>query len=195
LERVQFTLKQFDLVFIFKDLTKTPLHINSIQSAQLDDVKNWLDSVDIPLSVGPVNLNWGAIMKTINESPYEFFQQGGWSFLGGATGGDESDGEDGLESESEFEADAEELEEAESSDAESDYAASDSDDFDGGSDGSAGDDSDEGDDWDELERKAAKSDMKRADPTRKRDSDDSDDDRPKKNKSSGKSNGKTKSKR
>lgn len=22
-------------------------------------------------------------MKTINESPYDFFQQGGWSFLGG----------------------------------------------------------------------------------------------------------------
>lgn len=38
------------------------------------------------MSVGPVNLNWGPIMKHINESPYEFFQQGGWSFLGGAGG-------------------------------------------------------------------------------------------------------------
>jgi hypothetical protein len=28
-------------------------------------------------------------MKTINESPYEFFQQGGWSFLGGAAGGED----------------------------------------------------------------------------------------------------------
>ena len=45
LERVQFTLKQFDLVLIFKDFTKTPLHINSIPSAQLDDVKNWLECV------------------------------------------------------------------------------------------------------------------------------------------------------
>jgi nucleosome binding factor SPN SPT16 subunit len=45
-----------------------------------------LSSADIPLSVGPVNLNWAPIMKTINESPYEFFQQGGWSFLGGPTG-------------------------------------------------------------------------------------------------------------
>ena len=43
-------------------------------------------SVDIPLSEGPVNLNWGPIMKTINEDPYDFFQQGGWSFLGGAAG-------------------------------------------------------------------------------------------------------------
>ena len=46
-------------------------------------------SVDIPLSEGPVNLNWGPIMKTINEDPYEFFQQGGWSFLGGSAGGEE----------------------------------------------------------------------------------------------------------
>lgn len=43
LERVQFGLKQFDMVLIFKDFTKTPLHINSIPSAQLDDVKNWLE--------------------------------------------------------------------------------------------------------------------------------------------------------
>jgi nucleosome binding factor SPN SPT16 subunit len=43
LERVQFGLKQFDLVFVFKDFTKVPLHINSIPSMQLDDVKNWLE--------------------------------------------------------------------------------------------------------------------------------------------------------
>ena len=40
-------------------------------------------SVDIPLAEGPVNLNWGPIMKTINDSPYDFFQGGGWTFLGG----------------------------------------------------------------------------------------------------------------
>jgi nucleosome binding factor SPN SPT16 subunit len=43
LERVQYGLKQFDLVFILKDFTKAPLHINSIQSSQMDDVKNWLE--------------------------------------------------------------------------------------------------------------------------------------------------------
>ena len=45
--------------------------------------------MDIPLSEGPVNLNWGPIMKTINDDPYAFFQQGGWNFLGGAGGGEE----------------------------------------------------------------------------------------------------------
>lgn len=38
------------------------------------------------MSEGPVNLNWGPIMKHINENPYEFFQGGGWSFLGGTNG-------------------------------------------------------------------------------------------------------------
>ncbi|EIW85375.1 FACT complex subunit SPT16 [Coniophora puteana RWD-64-598 SS2] len=153
LERVQFSLKQFDMVLIFKDFTKPPLHINSIPSSQLDDVKNWLDSVDIAFSEGPVNLNWGPIMKTINESPYDFFQQGGWTFLGG--GGAESDNESDSGSESEFEADSEELVSEESEAAESEYS-----DFSDASDDSGGgsfDDGDsDGDDWDELERKAAK---------------------------------------
>jgi len=191
LERVQFTLKQFDLVLIFKDFTKPPWHINSIPSAQLDDVKNWLDSVDIPLSEGPVNLNWGPIMKTINESPHDFFQQGGWSFLGGA-GGEESDPDDASDTESEFEADSEELISEQSDDDVSDYDASDaSDDGASGSD-SGGDESDEGDDWDELERKAAKSDQKRTDGAKKGDSD-SEDDRPQKKKPA--ANGKSKGRR
>src|SRR5260370_26416023 len=103
LERVQYGLRQFDLVFVFKDFTKTPILINSIPSSQMDDVKNWLEcvllssfcfvclivlssSVDIPMSEGPVNLNWGPIMKHINDNPFEFFQQSGWAFLGGSGG-------------------------------------------------------------------------------------------------------------
>ncbi|KAJ7929292.1 FACT complex subunit SPT16 [Mycena leptocephala] len=170
LERVQYILKQFDLCFIFKDFSRPPLHINSIQSSSMDDVKNWLmvnSSVDIPMTESPVNFNWGPIMKTINDSPYDFFQGGGWSFLGRGNGAD-SDHSDGSESD----------------DDESAYG-----DSDGGSDES-GSDFGGGEDWDELERKAAKSDLKRADGTKKRDSDDSDDDKPKKKKSPAKSNGK-----
>ena len=82
-----------------------------------------------------MNLNWGPIMKTINDDPYEFFQQGGWSFLGG-TAVDEvsfvppyetasltslqSEEEDDSDSESEFEAEDEESSASESAD-ESDY--------------------------------------------------------------------------
>lgn len=43
LERVQFGLKQFDMVLVFSDFTRPPLQINSIPSSQLDDVKNWLE--------------------------------------------------------------------------------------------------------------------------------------------------------
>jgi nucleosome binding factor SPN SPT16 subunit len=96
----------------------------------LDNVVG-ISSVDIPMSEGPVNLNWGPIMKHINESPYEFFQQGGWSFLGGAGGAAvsifclkwphsdvcfQSDHSDDSDSESEFEADEDDFAEAESSD-------------------------------------------------------------------------------
>ncbi|CDO70740.1 hypothetical protein BN946_scf184798.g55, partial [Trametes cinnabarina] len=171
LERVQFGLKQFDMVLIFKDFTKPPLHINSIPSAQLDDVKNWLDSVDIPLSEGPVNLNWGPIMKTINEDPYEFFQQGGWSFLGGAGGGEESEASDASDTESEFEIEEDASESSESSEEESEYSDA-SDDEGSGSD--FGSDMSEGEDWDELERKAAKADKKRTETGRGNESDDSD---------------------
>ncbi|KAF9052732.1 FACT complex subunit SPT16 [Panaeolus papilionaceus] len=193
LERVQYGLKQFDLVFIFKDFTKAPLHINSIQATQMDDVKNWLDSVDIPMSEGPVNLNWGPIMKHVNENPFEFFQGSGWSFLGGAAGV-ESDNSSGSDTESEFEAEEEEMFSSESSNDESEFSdASGSDDS--GSDFGGGDDSDEGDDWDELERKAAKADQKRSDAKKAGGSDDSEDERPKKKAAPKKPNGNTKSKR
>ncbi|KAF9821701.1 hypothetical protein IEO21_00547 [Rhodonia placenta] len=178
LERVQFGLKQFDMVLIFKDFTKTPLHINSIPSSQLDDVKNWLDSVDIPLSEGPVNLNWGPIMKTINEDPYEFFQQGGWSFLGGSPGGEESDADVGSDTESEFEAEVDVTESSESSESAFSDDGSDASDDEGSGSDFGSDDSDGviriGDDWDELERKAAKADKKRVEVGKGHESDDSD---------------------
>lgn len=40
------------------------------------------------MSERPVNLNWGPLMKHINENPFEFFREGGWAFLGGAAGAD-----------------------------------------------------------------------------------------------------------
>ncbi|THH01723.1 hypothetical protein EW026_g1029 [Hermanssonia centrifuga] len=192
LERVQFGLKQFDMVLIFKDFTKTPLHINSIPSSQLDDVKNWLDSVDIPLAEGPVNLNWGPIMKTINDDPYEFFQGGGWTFLGGTANEEQSEAEDQSDSESEFEAEGEESASSESEEEESDY----NDGSDASEDEGSASDFDEvseGDDWDELERKAARADKKRIETGKGHESEDSD--RPKKKvapkaKTNGKSKGK-----
>ncbi|UJO25114.1 FACT complex subunit spt16 [Fulvia fulva] len=151
LERVQFGLKQFDMVIVYKDFTKPPTHINTIPVESLDSVRDWLDSVDIPFTEGPLNLNWATIMKTVIQDPHTFFADGGWSFLG-----DESDNE-GSEEESEesaFEVSEEELASASESEDESDF------DDDASADASDEEvsEEDEGEDWDELEKKAARKD-------------------------------------
>lgn len=42
-ERVQFGLKNFDLVFVFNDWTKKEVHINSIPIDSLETIKEWLE--------------------------------------------------------------------------------------------------------------------------------------------------------
>ncbi|KAK0728654.1 FACT complex subunit-domain-containing protein [Lasiosphaeria miniovina] len=154
LERVQFGLKNFDLVFIFKDFTRTPSHINTIPVESLEDVKEFLDSSDIAFSEGPLNLNWSVIMKTVTADTHQFFIDGGWGFLQNESD-NEDDGEE-MSEESNFEISESELEEAsESSEEDSD--------FDSQASAEASDDADasdeeEGEDWDELERKAKKRD-------------------------------------
>ncbi|CAX42465.1 FACT (FAcilitates Chromatin Transcription) complex subunit, putative [Candida dubliniensis CD36] len=154
LERVQFGLKNFDLVFVFKDFNKPVIHINTIPVELLEDVKSWLTDVDIPISEGQMNLNWVQIMKTVLADPYQFFIDGGWSFL---TGEGESDEEEESDEESEFQAsDEDPQDEDEESD---DYASEESDDYSGSDDNDDDDDdSESGEDWDTLERKAAKAD-------------------------------------
>lgn len=157
LERVQFGLKNFDMVFVFKDFLKTPVHINTIPMELLEDVKNWLTNVDIPFSEGQMNLNWGTLMKTINSDPYAFFADGGWRCL---TGDGDSDMDESEEEESEFEvSDEDPSDEDVASDEESEDAYS-SDGSDASGSGSGGEES-EGEDWDELERKAAREDNNR----------------------------------
>ncbi|KAK3697346.1 FACT complex subunit spt16 [Vermiconidia calcicola] len=151
LERVQFGLKNFDMVIVFKDFTRAPAHINTIPVEALDSVKDWLDSVDIPFSEGPLNLNWATIMKTVIADPHEFFKEGGWSFL--ASESDDEDDEE-EEEESAFEVSEEDLASEESSEDESEF------DDDASADASEEEvsDDEEGEDWDEMEKKAAKKD-------------------------------------
>jgi len=141
LERVQFGLKNFDMVVVFHDFTRAPVHINTIPVESLDGVKDWLDSVDIPFSEGPLNLNWGTIMKTLVADPHEFFKEGGWSFLA-AESEDEGSGEE--EEESAFEGSEggssgdEESEEESEFDEEASAEAS---------EGGSGSEDEEGEDW------------------------------------------------
>ncbi|KAL2138417.1 hypothetical protein VTI28DRAFT_6841 [Corynascus sepedonium] len=154
LERVQFGLKNFDLVFVFKDFNRPPAHINTIPVESLEDVKEFLDSSDIAYSEGPLNLNWSVIMKTVTANPHQFFVDGGWGFL--QNDSDDEDGSEEEEEESMFEISESELEEAsESSEDDSDYDSNASAEA---SDEAEMSEEEEGEDWDELERKAKKRD-------------------------------------
>lgn len=158
LERVQFGLKNFDMVFVFKDFTRAPYHINTIPVEFLDQVKDYLDSSDIAFTEGPLNLNWPTIMKTVTADTHQFFVDGGWSFL--QADSDDEGGDAESEQESAFELDDEELDEAsESSEEDSDFGSNASDDDD---EDDELDSEDEGEDWDELERKAKKRDRESA---------------------------------
>jgi nucleosome binding factor SPN SPT16 subunit len=171
LERVQFGLKQFDMVVVFKDFTRPPAHINTIPVEALDGVRDWLDSVDIPFTEGPLNLNWATIMKTVIQDPHEFFKEGGWSFLSNES---DSEGEDEESEESAFEVSEEDLASDVSSEDESEF---DDDASAEASEADDGSDDEEGEDWDEMEKKAKRKD-------REGGLDDSDEDR--KSKSKGK---------
>ncbi|KAF2192426.1 SPT16-domain-containing protein [Zopfia rhizophila CBS 207.26] len=154
LERVQFGLRNFDMVVVFKDYNRPPVHINTIPVESLDSVKDWLDSVDIPFSEGPLNLNWATIMKTVTSDPHQFFVDGGWSFLS-TESDDEDEGQE--EEESAFEVSDSELAVSdESSEDESDFDENASEEM--SDEGSEDELSEEGEDWDELEKKAARKD-------------------------------------
>ncbi|CAL3967763.1 hypothetical protein PZA11_003980 [Diplocarpon coronariae] len=153
LERVQFGLKNFDMVFVFKDFHRAPYHINTIPVESLENVKEWLDSVNIPFSEGPLNLNWPTIMKTVTADTHQFFVDGGWSFLQTETDDEDEDPES---EESAFEMSDDELHASEeSSDEESDFDSNAS--ADASDDGSE-DEATDGEDWDELEKKAKRKD-------------------------------------
>ncbi|KAK3945976.1 transcription elongation complex subunit [Diplogelasinospora grovesii] len=154
LERVQFGLKNFDLVFVFKDFSRPPYHINTIPVESLEDVKEFLDSSDIAFSEGPLNLNWSVIMKTVTANTHQFFLDGGWGFLQNESDDEEEEEE---EEESAFEISESELEEAsESSEEDSDFDSNAS--AEASEDDEDESDEEEGEDWDELERKAKKRD-------------------------------------
>eukprot|EP00727_Mastigamoeba_balamuthi_P010087 m51a1_g5700 putative fact complex subunit spt16 (1015) ;mRNA; f:1028518-1032300 len=138
-ERVSETykLRNFDMVFIFKDYTKPVVRVNVIPIDSLEPIKEWLDSINIKFSEGPGNLNWNHIMQTIVADMQGFFDGGGWSFLDPDSSEDEDEDDDEQEG-SDFHPDS--SDEGESSDS----------DFSDASEGSAsesdGDGGDEDDD-------------------------------------------------
>lgn len=141
------------MVFVFKDFHRPPAHINTIPVEALEGVKDWLDSVDIAYTEGPLNLNWSTIMKTVVSDPYGFFADGGWSFLAAESDSEGSDEEE----ESAFELSEDEMgDESSEEDSEGydDDASADASEDEGDFSGE-----ESGEDWDELEKKAKRQDQ------------------------------------
>jgi len=156
LERVGFGLKNFDMVFVFKDFDREVHRVDAIPSTNVDQVKEWLTSMNIKYYENKMNLVWKPILKTIKEDPEGFIEGGGWEFLNMEASEDE-EGE-GEESE-EFEPEDSESESEEDDDDESDFdedEEEDDDDMD-----EEEEDSEEGKTWEELEAEARRDDRRK----------------------------------
>ena len=181
-ERVSFGLKNFDMVFVDKDLSKQPIRISAIPTQSLDQIKSWLCELDLVFYEGPTNMNWGNILKEVNKDRKAFAEAGGWDAWFGEGSGDEEEEEEGDEDseyaeDEEDESDEEVSDEDEDDDSDDESLVSEDDDHD--SEVSLDSEESEGLDWDELEKKALKEDNHKE---KKRSRDDSPDDRKKRRK-------------
>ncbi|KAK4019969.1 hypothetical protein OUZ56_001967 [Daphnia magna] len=159
-ERVQFHLKNFDMVFVFKNYHRKVAMVNAVPMNMLDHVKEWLNSCDIRYTEGVQSLNWSKIMKTITDDPEAFFETGGWTFLDPESGS-EHGGSDEESEEDEYaptDVDDEEDDESDSEYSEADSSDMSEDSDSGSEDGGGGSSDESGKDWSDLEREAAEAD-------------------------------------
>lgn len=88
-ERVMFSSKNFDVVFVFKNFDTPPMRISAVSTNELERIKEWLDDIDICFTTGTANLNWKSIMTTIKADTRFYLdtdedgvpKQAGWEFL------------------------------------------------------------------------------------------------------------------
>lgn len=163
-ERVSFHLKNFDMVFIFKDYSRKVVMITSIPMNQLDQIKEWLNSCDIKYTEGLQNFNWPKIMKTITDDPEGFFDQGGWNFLE-AEEDEEKQPDDDISDEEDDAynpTDSEDDEDDSDEDSE-DYSSEDSESESESGSGSESGSEESGKDWSDLEEEARRADMEQSD--------------------------------
>ena len=154
-ERVSQSLKNFDMAFIFKDLSKPIKRITSIPMENLDMLKTWADENDIFFGEGLYNINWSNVMDSIKKDPDTFVKDGCWNFLADNMS-DEEDEEEGDNPDPEYEE-----EEIESS--ESDYDDDEEEEIESeGEDEGESALSEEGKSWDSLNKEAMKSDKEHA---------------------------------
>jgi nucleosome binding factor SPN SPT16 subunit len=80
-ERIQFGLRNFDLTFVFKNYDRPVVRISAIPVECLEEVKNWLNQMDILYSEGTLNLNWAMVMNQIKQDVEGFVDDGGWAVI------------------------------------------------------------------------------------------------------------------
>lgn len=165
LERVGYHLKNFDMAIVFKDFNKDVHRIDQIPSKNLDNIKQWLTTLEVKYYEGKANLNWKPLLRQIKEDPESWLEAGGWEFLNNEPSSDEEEGE-GSDPESEFEPSSEEEESESESESESMYDEDEEDE-----DASEEEDEDDEEvlDWDEMEEKARREDEEASDEDRRGD--------------------------
>jgi len=159
-ERVQLSLKNFDMVFIFKDYSKKIAMVTAIPMTMLDHVKEWLNSCDIKYTEGVQSLNWGKIMKTIVDDPEGFFESGGWNFLDPESDGEDDDDDDSDEDET-FNVSGSESGSGSESDSDEDFTDDSNISDEEAYSEELGSDESSGKDWSDLEAEAAEDDRDR----------------------------------
>ncbi|EME27767.1 uncharacterized protein Gasu_47530 [Galdieria sulphuraria] len=166
-ERVDFSLKSFDIVFIYKNFETEPevkkcfVRISSIPKEELKSLQSFLDEQDIKYYESRVSLNWTDVLKSIRSDLPVFYEEGGWEFLNPDSSEEGSGNEEEAASseasynpsDSESEDDSDEYEPDEEVDTKE---------LEGSSGGEAELSSEEeGLDWDEMERRAAEEDKEK----------------------------------
>lgn len=163
-ERVQFHLKNFDMVFVFKDYSRKVSMVTAIPMTSLDGVKQWLDSCDIRYTEGIQSLNWAKIMKTIVDDPEGFFDNGGWSFLDPDSDAEAEDDDDDDEEDEQYAPTESECTEGSESEDDSEFSDSLEDEDDDSISGEdLGTSEESGKDWSELEEEAREADKNHRD--------------------------------
>ena len=161
-ERVSFQLKNFDMVFIFKDYTKKVVMITSIPMSQLEQIKEWLNSCDIKYTEGLQNFNWPKIMKTILDDAKGFFEQGGWTFLEAESDSESKEEDDDISDEEDDAYAPTDSEEESVSESDSEYSEEPTE-SESSESGSGSDSEESGKDWSDLEEEARRADMEESD--------------------------------
>lgn len=80
IERVDNNIKNFDMVIILKDYSKSAIYLNCIEKSKLQAIREWLNNQSILFMDGGVrNIKWDNLLKKIRSDPKQFIAERGWA--------------------------------------------------------------------------------------------------------------------